>query len=300
MELNTGNPSLYKIWKIPKIKEGRFRGWRTIEEPCEELKHIQRDALKVFEKFPHHPAVHGIKGTSTLQNAAAHHGQPIIIKLDIKDFFPSTHMEMTRWRIRNHRLPEESQMLFLLDYCFIRDPKLHGDRRLPQGAPTSPILASIAFSHQDYQLAHLAKQYELTYTRYVDDLTFSGLYRPQGFVREVSRIIKPYILNWEKVESAHRGYQRQEVTGIVINEKISVPRTVRHNLRARLDQFARAGKELDEETDGLLSYIRSVSKDQYDSLVQLYGRRLQYYRSKAQQANTSSQQGLSSNPTDHS
>ena len=290
-ELNSMTPSLYKTWKIPKIKNGKFHSWRTIEEPCEELKIIQTRLIKNFEDFTFHDYIFGVKGKSAITNAAYHSSQKIIIKLDVRDFFPNTTMEKVTSRIYDYLKSN-------LSYCFIKEGT---KTRLPQGAPTSSILASIGFFSTDLHLKHLAEKHGLLYTRYVDDLTFSGPYRPKGFVKEVSKIIAPdYRLNWEKVESAHSGYQKQEITGVVINNGLSTPRKLRHNVRARLDHLARNGKSLDEETRGLLSYIYSVNKDQHAALFAQYERRCDFYSSKIGKTSPCSEQGLSSNSNNNS
>lgn len=261
----------YRITRIPKIKDGRFCGFRVIEAPNPELKARQRLLLKIFQEVPLHSCTHGVRGTSTSTNATPHIGNSIIIKLDISNFFPETTRAMIE---RGLRVLDHSKYAELLDDCLLEE-------RLPQGAPTSPMLSAIAFSYYDYFLQVLADEHGLTYTRYVDDLTFSGPYRPRRFVGRVRETVLPYRIHPGKIESCHRAYQRQEVTGIVINEKKSVPRKYRKLLRAKLDHFARRNEPLDDSTQGELSYVCSINGDQYENLRKHYEKRCEFYRRRS-------------------
>jgi len=287
-ELQTGLPELYHTHYIPKISGNKVVGWRLIEEPIEELKVIQRQLIPWLEQFPLHSAVYGIKGKSAVSNAAVHQGANIVIRLDIHKFFQSTTRDIIHRSLR-YAAHINSVSKRITDYiyntcdtCLIYSDLGMMSDRLPTGAPTSPILANIAFSRYDYILDCLAKEYELMYTRYVDDLTFSGRYRPAGFVTRVKEIISPYQINWKKIDSSHKSYQRQQVTGVVINEKVSVPRQMRKIIRVKLDHLARGGKEIDEVTCGELSYIRSVNQGQYQTLLRHYDKRIQFYQEQQQ------------------
>ncbi len=304
--LNSGSRSLYKIYRIPKLKDGKLVGWRVIEEPTDELKVIQRNTIEILQKVPLHKAAHGVRGTSNTSNAEEHLHSTIIIKLDIKDAFPSTTKDLVReglnyalsiygaepaapaTRVENRRFRDE--VITYLDYCFIHRadagewPSLW-NAVLPQGAPTSPILANIAFYPIDIRLQKLADEYDLTYTRYVDDLTFSGDWRPPRFVSKVMDNVWPWTINRRKIESLHSAYQSQEITGVVVNEKASVPRKRRKILKAKLDHLARNGLAINPEVQGELSYVYSVNREQHTTLVEHYEKRKRFYsRAREEQA----------------
>ena len=119
---------------------------------------------------------------------------------------------------------------------------------LPQGAPTSPVITNIVCQRLDYLLSAVAKRFELNYTRYADDLTFSGEYnafRQDGeFMKELHRIIADQ--NFDIKESKTRlqkdGY-RKEVTGLLVNETINVQKRYIKQLRMWLYFWERYGYE---------------------------------------------------------
>jgi len=124
-----------------------------------------------------------------------------------------------------------------------------GDQRhrmLPQGAPTSPALANLACRHLDARLAGLAAKFGCAYTRYADDLTFSG---DEAFEKSLKRFLpllrkiigaEGFRLNRKKIHFARRG-ARQRVTGLVVNHRPSVPRAYRRRLRAILHNARKTG-----------------------------------------------------------
>lgn len=297
MILKSMSRDLYNRYKIPKMKDGQLTGWRIIEEPVPELKKVQRELIQTFSTFPIHSAAHGVTGTSNTTNAEVHVDSTIIIKLDIKDFFTNTTMRMVEDAIigMGFNYKERQEYSKMLKYCFVYKSQSIEDlyketrlnyynghvTRLPQGAPTSPILANIAFYPFDVKLKMLADEYCLKYTRYVDDITFSGDFRPQRFIQKVMSRVWPYQINKKKIESLHKAYQSQEITGVVVNQKSSVPRKRRKLLKAKLDHLAREGKDLTEEIRGELSYVQSVNKDQYQALVEHYDKRKRFYKEQA-------------------
>ena len=277
LDLKSGDQKLYKIFKVPKYRHKKLIGWRTVEEPIQSLKEKQRELLKELEKIKLSPHAYGVIGKSALQNAELHEGKDVIIQIDIKDFYRSTTKTMVQFSLPLGMIKD-------LDCCFIVDP-VSGKRYLPTGAPTSPILANLSMKWRDEQLASLASSYDMTYSRYIDDLTFSGNYHPKGFIRQVKLYISPYKINWKKYQSVHTGYQKAEITGVVINGDVpTVSRDRRRILRAKLDHLARDGKELDESIIGELNYVRSINEEQHHSLAVHYERRVKFYGGQSEQA----------------
>ena len=277
LDLKSGDPKYYKIFKVPKYRHKKLIGWRIIEEPIQPLKEKQRELLKEFEKIKLSPHAYGVTGKSALQNAELHEGKDVVIQIDIQDFYRSTTKTMVQFALPLGTFKD-------LDYCFIVDP-VSGKRHLPTGAPTSSILANLSMKWRDEQLAGLAIGYGMTYSRYMDDLTFSGDYHPKGFIQKVKSYLSPYKINWKKYQSVHTGYQQAEITGVVINGEVpTVSRDKRRVIRTKLDHLARESKELDESIIGELNYVRSINEEQYHSLAIHYERRVKFYGGQSEQA----------------
>jgi hypothetical protein len=145
---------------------------------------------------------------------------------------------------------------------------------LPQGAPTSPFMSNIAFASVDWDIERLAKEYNLVYTRYADDLVFSGRKFPYKRRKHAAEFlsmlqlvlaINSYTINWDKIRIT-KPNRAQRVLGITVNEKVSVPRRTRRNLRAALHRHAINGIPLTAKLRGMLAWVKSVNPEQYDKL----------------------------------
>ncbi|WP_439630105.1 reverse transcriptase family protein [Gemmata sp.] len=253
----------YRHRWVPKAS-GRAR---LLEIPKLRLKNVQRALLEhVLNAIPPHPAVHGFcTGRSAVTNAAAHCGRAVVVKLDLADFFPSVPAARVYRVFRSVGYPEAVAGL-LAGLCTTRtpadvwdarpNPALDGsehatrlrlsDRHLPQGAPTSPALANLAAHRLDRRLAGLAARLGATYTRYADDLTFSGdhdLARRAKRLAHVAAVVageEGFALNFRKTRVMRRG-RRQTVTGVVVNAHPNVPRADFDLLKATLTNCARHG-----------------------------------------------------------
>lgn len=276
--LSHSDPKYYKVFKVPKFRHKKLIGWRTVEEPIAPLKQKQREILTELEKqCKLSPQAYGVTGKSALQNAELHEGKDVVIQIDIEDFYRTTTKNLIMYSV-------PLSMVKDIDYCLIKDEKT-GESYLPTGAPTSPMLANLSMKWRDENLNALAREYGMTYSRYMDDLTFSGDYHPKGFVKKVKSYLHPYKLNWNKFQSVHTGYQKAEITGVVVNGDVpTVSRSRRRTLRAKLDHLARDGKPLDESVIGELNYVKSINEQQYHSLATHYETRVKYYRGKPDQA----------------
>lgn len=231
-------PLQYRTVQIPK----RSGGVRTLTIPCDELKAIQRRVLwRVLGRIASHPAAMGFeKETSIAHNATPHVGAKVVVKMDIRDFFPSTP-------------PQRVEEMFLrvgwdADAARLLTTICTHDNGLPQGAPTSPRLSNLVNYILDVRLSALTQKFNTVYTRYADDMTFSfhlppeastkGKRRPRypiaGLIRMVKHIAGEYgyTLHHEKKLRVARRHQRMQVIGLVVNDKLSVPRAIRRRLRA--------------------------------------------------------------------
>jgi RNA-directed DNA polymerase len=246
----------YHTWQVPK----RSGGERTITAPLPQLKELQRWALRhYFEKLPVHHAAHGfLPGRSVLTNALAHAGADVLVKLDVKDFFPSIHWKRVKGLLRKAGVAEQVATLLALlsteaprERVDFRGKTLFvatGPRALPQGAPTSPAITNALCRRLDVRLSALARELGFTYTRYADDLTFSfhkTAERPRpalGILVEKCKDIlrsEGLALNAKKTRVIRRG-SAQRVTGLTVNDagpgvpQARVPRDVLRRLRAAI------------------------------------------------------------------
>ncbi|MFT3711249.1 MAG: reverse transcriptase family protein [Archangium sp.] len=231
-EVDTGTH--YHSWKVPK----RQGGERTITAPLPQLKELQRWALRnYFEKLPVHGAAHGfLTARSVLSNALVHADADCVVKLDIKDFFPTITWKRVKGLLRKAGVTEQVATLLALlcteaprQIIEFRNKTLHvatGPRALPQGAPTSPAVTNALCLRMDQRLSALASDLGFTYTRYADDLTFSFRKTAERkrpalgiLVEKTKDILKSegFVLHAKKTQVLRRGAS-QRVTGLVINK----------------------------------------------------------------------------------
>lgn len=216
----------------PKEIKKRSGAARRLLAPKKTLKEAQRTVLKkILDLLPPTDPCHGfVRKRGIATNAAPHVGKEVVVHYDLRDFFPS----ITRGRVYGifHRVcgyPHDVA-LTLAKLCTHK-------RRLPQGAPTSPALANLVCRRLDARLAGLAKRFKAAYTRYADDLTFSGGPDFASSLRVVIPAIKMIVrgehfrLAPEKFRVTRPG-AAQIVTGLTVNEKVAVPRRKRRLLRA--------------------------------------------------------------------
>ena len=253
--------SSYKCFEVPK----RSGGVRKIEAPAKWLKAYQRgllDRLYIVAK-PSPMAMGFVRNRNIGNNAKLHEGRAFVVSIDIKNFFPSISWEKFQKvvcpKIRTNLkkiIVRNKKRLF---YDFNDKQGL----RLPQGAPTSPYMSNLYLKEMDWRLSWIAQKANITYSRYADDLVFSGDDKKQ-MKRMLSiglKMIKRYELepNMEKVHFVSQG-GRQMVTGLVVNHHANLPRKVRKNMRAAAFQARMAGKQLDRHEQGLVALKNMVDK----------------------------------------
>ncbi len=250
----------YVRFTIPK----RDGSERPIWAPMPKLKEAQRWILRnVVEHLPVHGAAHGfLAGRSVVTNAAAHCGSRLIVKMDLKDFFPTITWRRARGVFRKAGYREQVATLMAL-ICTEAPREIVewqgqtwyvalGPRCLPQGAPTSPAITNTVCLTLDRRLTGLASKLGYTYTRYADDLTFSlptsheGPDRIGALIGAVEHIVSDegFVVHPDKTRIQRAG-RRQQVTGLVVNGegRPRVPRQLKRQLRAALHNLRR-GKPL--------------------------------------------------------
>jgi retron-type reverse transcriptase len=244
--------SHYVRFEIPK-KTG---GMRRISAPMSRLKHAQRWLLDhVLDRVALHDAAHGFrKQRSIVTNATPHVGAEQVVNVDLKDFFPTLEYKRIRGMFRGLGYGEAAATIFALissepevDEIELDGQRFYvanGVRKLPQGAPTSPAITNIVCRRLDARLAGAAAKLGFTYTRYADDLTFSGpktsdagtmLARIRWIAEQEGFAEHP-----TKTRVLRQG-RRQEVTGVVVNRQLGVERDTLRKFRALLFQIGKDG-----------------------------------------------------------
>ena len=258
----------YFQYDIPKRTSG---GLRTISAPIAPLKTLQRELLPVLnELYNPRNCVHGyVHNRSFKSNAENHVGRRWLLRIDLKDFFPSITFPRIYGLFKSAPFTFSNEVAAALGkLCTYWDI-------LPQGAPTSPILSNMICFKLDRMLMSIASAHECTYTRYCDDMIFSGKHGPQSIPtaivdvmgssevygihekpvigHEVEMAIKQnhFTINSAKTRIAHRN-QRQMATGLVVNNKVNVKRSYVRSIRNVLHVW----REYDEESalNSLLEY----------------------------------------------
>ncbi|MEK7124935.1 MAG: reverse transcriptase family protein [Patescibacteria group bacterium] len=251
---------------------------RTLSIPAENLKNVQRTILhKLFHiEFPHY--VHGgIQGRSIITNALPHRQKGWVSCLDIKKFFPSTHFKKVR-----HFYEELGCHNNVAD-CLTRLTTY--DYQLPQGAPTSPVLANMILWPVDQRIFKLCKARGYTYTRFFDDMTISGTRNPNRLFGNTSSILKNngYELNMHKRTERREQAKTSEqiVCGIKVNDKnldisAEMLKRIKRSLgiygQGNFDEEYRANPaKTMESLRSLIDYIKSINtKTAQPLLTQLH------------------------------
>jgi hypothetical protein len=267
--------SHYQFWTIPK----RDGSPRLITAPKPMLKAAQRWLLRnVAEKLPVHHAAHGfLSARSIATNAHVHAAADVVVKVDVKDFFPTVTFKRVKGLFRKGGLPENVATLCALlateaprEIVQFRGQTLYvaaGPRACPQGAPTSPAITNAVCIRLDRRMSGLAKVMGFAYTRYADDLTFSWR-KPKGdphsrapapvgaLLRGARTILESegFRMNGKKTAVLRSG-AKQRVTGLVVNKPnidgvsaARVPRDVVRRLKAAIFNREKGRPAKGEET----------------------------------------------------
>jgi len=276
---------------------------RLIEIPKPLLRQTQRAVLdKILVEMPLHPAAHGFcRGRSVRSYVESHCGQEVVMKMDLEDFFPSTTYGRVVQLFMTAGYPE-SVARRLAALCTNRPPsqiiaerptattRVSSDRlkiaHLPQGAPSSPAIANLAAFRLDCRLSGLALKAGGRYTRYADDLLFSG---DDDFARGVERFVTAVaaICMDCGFHVAHRKTRvmraslRQRAAGVVINQHPNISRVEFDRLKATLtnclrhgatSQNRRAGQDLRAHLEGRISWVASLNPARAEKLRKIFER----------------------------
>jgi len=278
----------------------RTGGRRLIEAPKSQLKSVQRRILReILDRVPPHPNAHGfVRERSVVSNAAPHVGSRFVIRLDLENFYANVRFSRVVAIFRRLGYSREAALwLSRLTTAALpaNMPFAEGDPEsvrpylaphLPQGAPTSPALANLSAFAMDIRLSGFAAAFAARYTRYADDLTFSG---PESLGRALwkflplaTKIIRSerFRVNVRK-RKVVRSNQRQRVTGVIVNEKVNVSRGEFDRLKAILTNCARHGaasqnrdgrENFAAHLRGRIAHVRQLNPHRGEKLQRLYER----------------------------
>lgn len=242
----------YRQFKIKK-KSG---GFRKITAPRTQSYMMMLSAINELLRSVYTPSEYAMgftDGRSVVTNANVHVGMEYVYNIDLKDFFPSIHQARVWKRLQVPPFKFTQSIANLLaGICCMKESREDekGNKTnvyvLPQGAPTSPVITNMICDKLDYYLSRLAKRFNMNYTRYADDITFSSMrfvYSKNGkFIQELHRIIKEqgFTINESKTRLQRRG-TRQEVTGIIVSDKLNVTQKYVRDIRNLLYMWDRYG-----------------------------------------------------------
>jgi hypothetical protein len=231
----------YSEFSIPK-KSGKLR---TINSPDKLIKRVQSiiNILTqiIFEPYSHYCSNGFLYGKDIKRNALPHIKKNYVLNIDLKDFFPSINfrrikvvLELSPFKL----IGERERIGFLIANLSTYE------NYLPQGAPTSPLMSNIVTQKLDRRISKFCIKEKVKYSRYADDLTFSSN-KPlfsEEFISDITSIIEEE--NFEVNQSKTRvrtHMQRQEVTGLIVNEKVNVKRDYLQKVRAMLNNWDKGG-----------------------------------------------------------
>lgn len=241
---------------------------RSIQAPVRPLKEIQRRLAQVLtDCYRPPPNVHGFtRGRSPATNASLHPRQQWVLRIDLEDFFPTINFFRVRGMFEAFPFDYPREVAALLAQLCCHQ------NRLPQGAPTSPIVSNYICRGLDRQLGRIAAGERCYFTRYADDLSFSTDRRTfpstLGYVEGNETVIgdeiavaiesdHDFVINEKKTRLMHCT-QRQRVTGLIVNEKVNIPRNYSREIRNLLYIWRRHG-----EDDARKALIRHLPPDNW-------------------------------------
>lgn len=254
----TNAPKLfYRKFSIPK-KNGKKR---TILEPLPNLKIIQKWILNniLYRCEVSEYAKAYVPKRSTKDNARFHKGQKKVLTVDIFNFFESISSKKVYLFFMNLGYSRSVSVL-LTNLCCLNN-------KLPQGSITSPALSNLIFVNLDLRISKFCKEKQIRYTRYADDMTFSGSFHSGMVIKFITYILSEenFKLNIYKTRS-RTSSQRQEVTGIIVNQKLQAPVELRKKIRQELYFI---------EKYGLTSHLEYKKENKNNHIRYLLG--LAYY-----------------------
>lgn len=243
----------YRHFSIPK-SNGQAR---NIDEPLPDLKFVQSWILhNILEKCAVSDYAKAyLKGRTLKHNARFHRAQKIVVTMDIKNFFPSISVKDITEIFENMGYFHDLSC-FLAHLCCYNNV-------LPQGAPTSPYLSNLRMITLDDKISEYTYEKSIRYTRYADDLTFSGDFNPHFLISNISKFVynEGFCINPQKTRIA-RSNTRQEVTGIIVNSHMQLSKEKRKLIRQQVYYIREFGLE---------SHLERIGENRANYLNHLLG-----------------------------
>lgn len=271
-------PRRYKDYTIPKKSGGR----REISQPAREVKALQRALMEIllYELPIHDAAAAYLRGKSIRDNALAHAGSGPILKMDFTNFFPSIRAgDWAKYCKEKGILDEEDIQISTL--IMFRLKKKEIIPKLTIGAPSSPILSNILLFDFDKKVSAEASKRGISYTRYADDLTFSG--QRIGMLSDMEEVVRRTVRETRhpklRVNRAKTNYVtsafRRTVTGVTLTNEggVSVGRDRKRLIRSKIDHAIKGELSAEELRilAGDLSFVNVVEPDQIGKWRQKFG-----------------------------
>lgn len=267
----------YETFEISK-KNGDVR---TICAPTPKLKNIQSRLKELLEEIytPHNAASAFICGRGLIYNAKRHVKQSSVFNIDLKGFFDQINFGRVRGLLMSkpYSIPTDTATIIANICCL--------ENKLPQGAPTSPIISNMICKKLDRQLSQIAMENRAQYTRYADDITFSFKHiRPQNIfvvedgvatpTQELVNLIREngFEINDTKTR-LHTSNKKQVVTGLIVNQKVNIDRRYIRTTRAMIYSLSQGVEQanvvylernpeskstLEDHVAGRISYIGMI------------------------------------------
>ncbi|MFW5447757.1 MAG: reverse transcriptase family protein [Methylophagaceae bacterium] len=275
---------------------------RLIEAPKQRMANVQRQIyLGILNHIPLHKSCHGFrKQHSCLSYAEPHTGKHVVIHMDLENFFTSIPIRRVHAIFTAIGL-SESVARSLAGLCceqtprevILQNPQLNWQQQkqlmashLPQGSPSSPVIANLCAYRLDLRLSSLAEKLGGTYTRYADDLAFSGdvIFAKQArqlitLVAHIA-IIEGFSVNHRKTRIMHQGVS-QKLTGMTLNKFANFPRKDYDKLKAILHNCVKFGHQSQNRNklpnfkshlQGKIAYVRSLNPEKADKLEMTFSK----------------------------
>ncbi len=246
----------YHNKSIPK-SDGSLRILSIPDEPLKKIQRAISEKLLAYEPVSIYAKAY--KPTSNVRkNAICHVGKEKLLKLDIYKFFDSINYSLVKEKVFPSNKYSEQIRILLSLLCYKGEV-------LPQGAPTSPIISNIIMRDFDQTVGEWCKERKISYSRYCDDMSFSGSFDENDVIEFVTSRLKSlgFILNKKKTR-CFTGGNKKTVTGIVVNEKINTQKSYRKQIRQEVFYCKKFGVQEH------LSRIGST-ENQYTYLSRLLG-----------------------------
>jgi len=291
-----GALSHYRYAWVPKSE-----GARLIEAPKARLREMQRRILRgILDRVPAHGSAHGFRaGRSCRTFAEPHVGQHVVLRMDLRHFFPGIPAARVHALFATLGYPHAVARI-LTALCTNSVPMAIARRgaaswieakrlqvpHLPQGAPTSPAIANLCALHLDLRLDAAAAASGGRYTRYADDLAISGGPVLRRSVSRVATLVaaiaieEGFEINHRKTRPMYRS-RRQVLTGIVVNERPNVRRDEYDRLKATLTNCARHGpasqnrdghRDYHTHLAGRIAHVASLNPARAEKLSRIFAR----------------------------